>query len=188
MKGFILRCILWIPLGMAASGIAVPAQAPPEPATVSAAAPRAEDVATLDGIVRAYYEVISGPAGKRDWARDRTLYLPDIRFVDIGTDPRGRPLPQVRSHQAFVSAMDAYLCANGFYESEIHRVTSRFGDLTHVWSTYECREKPGGPVTARGINSLQLYWDGARWWIAAAAWTNEGPGRPIPPEYLPKKP
>ena len=34
------------------------------------AAPRPEDVATIDGMIRAYYEVVSGGAGvPRDWAR-----------------------------------------------------------------------------------------------------------------------
>ncbi len=36
------------------------------------------DVGTLDDIIRAYYEVISGPAGESpDRLRDRTLHLPN---------------------------------------------------------------------------------------------------------------
>lgn len=158
-----------------------------EPVKVPVVAPRTEDVSTLDGIVRAYYDVISGPAGKRrDWARDRTLYIPDVRLVDLKRDPRGRPLPHVRSPQAFAEAVDAYLFEHGFYETEIHRLTRRFGDMAHVWSTYECREKPDGPITGRGINSLELFWDGTRWWIASASWTDERPDLPLPAEYLPK--
>ena len=37
----------------------------------------------------------------------------------------------------------------------------------------------------RGINSIELFWDGKRWWIANAIWTDETPGQPIPNEYLP---
>ncbi|HEU0369761.1 MAG TPA: hypothetical protein VFR42_11145 [Candidatus Acidoferrum sp.] len=36
--------------------------------------PRPEDVSSIDGMVKAYYEVVSGPAEKdREWGRDATL-------------------------------------------------------------------------------------------------------------------
>jgi len=37
---------------------------------------RPEDVATLDRIITAMYESISGPRGERDWDRIRSLRLP----------------------------------------------------------------------------------------------------------------
>ena len=57
---------------------AVAAQAPARHhVVVPAVAPRAADVATVDGIVQAYYDVITGPAGQpRQWSRDRSLYIP----------------------------------------------------------------------------------------------------------------
>jgi hypothetical protein len=64
-------------------------------------------------------------------------------------------------------------------------VTERFGSIANVFSTYESRRSPEGPVIARGINSLQLFHDGARWWIASATWQDESPRHPIPKEYLP---
>jgi hypothetical protein len=73
----------------------------------------------------------------------------------------------------------------GFFETEIHRTTERFGNVVHVFSTYEMRERADGPVFGRGINSIELFWDGARWWIAAAQWDDERAGNPIPKEYLP---
>lgn len=84
-----------------------------------------------------------------------------------------------------VDATDADFVAHGFYETEIHRVTRHVGDIAHVFSTYEMRRTPGGPLLGRGVNSLELYWDGARWWIAAAVWIDEAPGHPIPPDLLP---
>ena len=72
----------------------------------------------------------------------------------------------------------------GFFEREIHRITRRFGNIAHVFSTYESRLTPDGPITDRGINSLQLFWDGTRWWIASATWDEERPDNPIPPEHL----
>ncbi len=147
--------------------------------------PRPEDVATIDGMVKAYYEVVSGPAGQpRDWARDRTLYIKDLRFVMVETDKNGKLDPKIVDHQQFVDGSDAGL-TKGFFEKEIHRVTERFGPIAHVWSTYETRRTETGPIVKRGINSIELFWDGQRWWIANAIWTDETRDTPIPKEYLP---
>lgn len=152
---------------------------------VPISAPRPDDVATIDGMIRAYYEVVSAPAGKpRDWGRDRTLYIKDLRFVQVDMGKDGKPAPRITDHQQYVYIVDGPLKA-GFFETEIHRVTQRFGPIAHVWSTYECRQTEKGPVTARGINSIELFWDGARWWIANAIWTDETKENPIPTSYLP---
>ena len=149
-------------------------------------APRVEDVSTIDGMVKAYYEVITGPAGRpREWSRDRTLYIPDLRFVATEVDKAGAPQARIMSHQQFVDAEDPEMVREGFDEREIHRVTQRFGNIAHVFSTYETRRTPGGPLIGRGINSIELFWDGKRWWIASAIWDGERPGNPIPKEYLP---
>jgi hypothetical protein len=147
--------------------------------------PRAEDVATLDGIIAAFYDVISGPAGQtRQWARDRTLYIAGVKFVSLDVR-ESRPAASVMDHQQFVDRTDAGFVRDGFFEREVHRVTHRFGNLAHVFSTYEMRRTPGGPVFGRGVNSIELFWDGTRWWIAAAVWDDERPDNPIPPELLP---
>jgi hypothetical protein len=168
-------------MGLAAAAFVVAAGA-----AASDTAPRPEDVATIDGMVKAYYEVVSGPAGQpRDWARDRTLYIQDLRFVQVEPDAKGEPVAKIMTHQQFADGAKA-LEQRGFFETEIHRVTERFGPIAHVWSTYESREKENGPVIQRGINSIELFWDGRRWWIASAIWTDETKANPIPKEYLPK--
>jgi len=171
------------------SGIAQePKSAAPRHVDVPAIAPRPDDVATIDGIMKAYYDVISGPAGQpRQWSRDRTLYIPDIRFVAMSEDKTGQPRARVVSHQEFVDASNDEVIKEGFYESEIRRITQKFGNIAHVFSTYESRTKTDGPVIARGINSIELFYDGKRWWIASAVWDDERPGNAIPPEYLPAK-
>ncbi|HTS37546.1 MAG TPA: hypothetical protein VMH04_17855 [Candidatus Solibacter sp.] len=153
---------------------------------VPQAAPRAEDVASIDGIMKAFYEVISGPAGQpRQWSRDRTLYIPDIRFVAMSEDKAGKPVAHIVTHQQFVDASDEEAVKEGFFESEIHRVTQNFGNIAHVFSTYESRQKADGPVIGRGINSVELFNDGQRWWIASVVWDDERPDNPLPPQYLP---
>ena len=153
---------------------------------VPAIAPRPDDVGSLDGIMRAFYEVISGPAGQpRQWSRDRTLYIPDVRFVSINVGKDGKTRAATMTHQQFVDQSDASLVKGGFYETELRRVTRSFGQVTHVFSSYEMRQRVDGPVIGRGVNSLQLFNDGSRWWIASVAWDDEREGNPIPKELLP---
>jgi hypothetical protein len=170
------------------AGLAAAQQTPAPHVDVPAIAPRADDVASIDGIMKAFYEVISGPAGQaRQWSRDRTLYIPDIRFVAMAEDKSGLAVAHVVSHQQFVDQSNAILLKDGFYESEIHRVTERFGNIAHVFSTYETRVKADGPIIGRGINSLELFYDGKRWWVASNIWDDERPDNPLPPQYLPEK-
>jgi hypothetical protein len=150
--------------------------------------PPPEDVRTLDGIISAFYDVISGPAGApRQWQRDSSLYIPGVRFVSTGV-AQGRPTAQVSDHGQYIALTNDGMVRNGFFEREIHRVTRRFGNLVHVFSTYEYRATASGPVQGRGVNSIQLFWDGTRWWIANATWEGERRDNPIPPEFLPTRP
>jgi hypothetical protein len=173
--------LLLVALG---AGLATAQTSSPKHVDVPVVAPRADDVATIDGMIRAWYEVVSVPAGRQpDWGRDRSLYIPDLRFVVVGVE-NGKPYARTLSHQSYVDREDAAL-SKGFFEREIHRVTERFGSIAHVWSTYESRATENGPVTARGINSIELFWDGSRWWIANGIWTEETKDNPIPPAFLP---
>lgn len=157
-----------------------------ESVSVARIAPRPDDVATMDGIVKAFYEVVSGPAGQpRDWTRDRTLYVEGVRLVGTG-QRNGRPFVNVMNHREYVDSSDQDFVRNGFFETEIHRVVRRFGNLAHVFSTYETRRTVDGPLIARGLTSIELVNDGDRWWIAAVVWDSERPDSPVPPEFLPK--
>src|SRR5256886_12504503 len=119
-------------------------------------------------LFRSYYDVITGPAGQpRQWSRDRSLYIPDLRFVATGV-AKGRPYARVMTHQDFVDGSDSSFVHDGFFEREIHRVTRTFGNIVQVFSTYEEHRTADGPVEGRGINALQLFWDGTRWWVASA--------------------
>ena len=162
----------------------VRAQDTPARVTVSEVDPRPADVATIDGVVAAYYEVVSGPVGQpRDWGRDRTLYLEPILFTIARVDSAGTPFAHTIPWQQYVDGSDTYLVESGFTEREIHRETRQFGNIAHVWSTYEWTTADG--QTGRGINGLHLFHDGSRWWITHATWDNERAADPIPAEYLP---
>jgi len=175
-----------VPAAVAATIALLPAPAAIAQETWELSRQAAEaDVATLDGIIAAFYDVVSGPAGEaRDWARDSTLYLPGVRFVVISRAADGSSIARNFDHGTWASGSAASL-ENGFFEREIHRTTRRFGPMADVFSTYEWTTAEHGPVGGRGVNSIQLFHDGQRWWITGAMWANEEPGQPIPPRYLP---
>jgi hypothetical protein len=103
--------------GLGAAPLTASAQggAPSRHVDVPTLVPRPADVTTLDGIVAAYYDVITGPPGQpRQWGRDRTLYWPGIRFFAAGVKPDGSPTVRVYTHQEYVDDADASMIKNGF--------------------------------------------------------------------------
>lgn len=143
------------------------------------------DVSTIDGIIKAFYATVTGPKGQpRQWSRDRTLYTPAVRFVSL-SEQDGKIRSVVSTHQQFVDRTNESFISGGFTEREINRVVRRFGNIAHVFSTYEFTND-AGTDKGRGINSLELFWDGTRWWISAGSWDDERPNNPIPKEFLPK--
>jgi hypothetical protein len=155
--------------------------------SIGKAAPRPEDVSTIDGMIKAYYEVVSGPAGQlRQWDRDATLYIPNVRFVIVSESATGKTTAQSMTHQEFVDMSEASMAGKAFYEHEIHRITQRAGNIAHVFSTAERSSSPDGKVEGRSIDSIELFWDGKRWWIAGAnLWDINTTKHPIPQEFLP---
>lgn len=157
----------------------------PRPVEAQTALADPADVATLDGIIAAYYDVVSGPAGEMaDRERDRTLHHPDAQVSITGAGQDGTPFLRTMTldeyHDAFGGAR-----SEPFWEYELHREVLRFGNMATVWSTYASSPEPDGEPFSRGINSIQLHHDGERWWITSWIFDSERAGNPIPAEYLP---
>src|SRR5947209_9515980 len=143
-----------------------------------AAMPNPADVSSVDAVIAALYDVISGPAGKeRDWDRMRSLFIPGARLMPTSpVQPPGTPpdTPLSGSEQyathvydvdGFVERASKFFATQGFYEREVARRVESYGHIVHAWSTYESRHKADDPKPfARGINSIQLMYDGKRWW------------------------
>jgi hypothetical protein len=149
------------------------------------------DVASIDAIITAANDGISGPAGqKRDWSRERSLFIPGARLIPLSKAPgsveRDDEMPlAVLDIEGFIERVREHVEKNGFYEKEIARRTEQFGVIAHIWSTYESRHrKEDAEPFMRGINSIQLYYDGNRWWIVTIYWQHENPEQPIPAKYL----
>lgn len=146
--------------------------------------PRDQDVQTIDSIIATLYDVISGPAGERDWERDRHLFMPHARLIRTRKNPDGSTYYKIMTVDEYV-ADAAPILTQDFYEIEIARVTEHFGNIAHAFSTYESRRAPDGAPFARGVNSIQLLHDGKRWWVTAIAWDFEREGNALPQRYLP---
>jgi hypothetical protein len=139
--------------------------------------------AAPDTLVRALYEIVSGPAGARkDWERMTTLFAPGA--IVSPTTHRGEQFLSAPQSQAqFAVLNDRLLGQRGFYEREVAQQMTTFGHVAHVWSTYETRDRPDGPVRVRGVNAAQLLHDGKRWCILSITWDAETATHPIPAAF-----
>ncbi|MGF1464212.1 MAG: hypothetical protein ACFB2Z_13830 [Maricaulaceae bacterium] len=144
------------------------------------------DVASLDAIMAAVYNVISGPAGApRDWDRFRSLFAPGARLIPVGGGVDAPARAAVSDVDGYVARASSAFETQAFYEVEIARTVERYGPIAHAFSTYEARREPEGVPFVRGINSFQLLNDGERWWVVTIYWRAETEANPIPERYLP---
>lgn len=163
------------------------AQDAPKPADAPAVPEaRPGDVESIDSILAALYETVSGPKGQpRDLDRLRSLFAPGARLIPV-LNREGKPTEaRVLDIEAFLAIATPAFNRDGFFEREIARKVDRFGHIAQVFSTYEARRARDEPPFVRGINSIQLFHDGDRWWVLTIYWDTERTGIPIPPEYLP---
>ncbi len=145
------------------------------------------DHVSIESIIKATYASISGAKGEeRDWDRFRALFHPDARLIPTGKNAEGVLIARPSTPDQYMKNSGPFLIGNGFYEQEIASKVESFGNIAHVFSTYEGRnslsdEKP----FLRGINSFQLINDGKRWWVMSIFWLAESTDNPLPEKYLP---
>src|SRR6266404_1184113 len=153
----------------------------PSPTTPEASP---KDVQSLDAIVAAIYDVISGPPGARDWNRFNSLFAKDARLIAVRMPKDGKPSLAVMTPKDYADKAGGYFLEHGFFEHELSRKTDSFGAMTHIYTTYESRETKDGKPIDRGINSMEFFNDGQRWWCVEIYWDAERAGNPIPEKYL----
>lgn len=157
-------------------------QGEPAPTVGDRPAANPADVESIDAIVTALYDVISGAKGEaRDWDRLRSLLYPGAIFLPNYPGQSGGPRPM--TVEEFIEFANQSIQQQGFYESEVDRTVQRYGPVANVFSTYETRRAPDEEPFVRGINSIQLVHDGDRWWVAHIAWTDVREAGPIPERY-----
>jgi hypothetical protein len=143
------------------------------------------DVRSVESIMSALTEVISGPAEEeRDWERFKFLFADDAKLIPTQKSENGEVTYNYWTPQEYV---DMYINNRGgtaFYEQEVFRITESFGNIAHCFSTYTVRTKENGEIERRGINSIQLLKGKDRWYIMNVFWSNESEGVQLPSNYL----
>jgi len=192
-----VAALLWCGSASAQTAAAPAPQPKPLPSSIASHPdwPKGKkaDVESVDALMAALYDVISGPAGKpRDWDRFRSLFLPDGRLGVIrhaGPAADGRPAHPddvvFLTPQDYVDRDAPFFQTNGFFERGIANRVEEFGNLVSVWSTYESRHAADDPKPfVRGINSLQIVNAQGRYWVASIIWDDERSGITLPEKYL----
>ena len=163
-------------------------------AAAQGVAPKETPPASVDAVLSELYASVSHPAGSApDFARMRRIFHSSAKLVP----PKAPDAPDFRAMTVdqFVERIEKFIAERkakgepqrGFFEREIARRTDCFGNVCHVFSTYESRRSSSDAKPfERGINSIQLVNDGQRWWIASLIWDAERPSNPIPAPYLPE--
>ncbi len=145
-----------------------------------------KDVQSVDSIIAALYDVISGePGTPRNWERFKNLFIPEARLIPTSKNKEGKLGYRIITPDEYVELFSTRI-STGFFERELHRTAESYGAIVHVFSTYETKEKKDGPVTNRGINSIQLFFDGERYFVTHVFWSAESMGFPLPEKYLSK--
>jgi hypothetical protein len=185
-KHALFLCVLAAALSRQTSSQHAAATATPTPNASPTVVPaaRSGDVDTVEHIVAAVYDVISGPAGPRDWDRFRSLYFPGARMIPSGRSDKGAAFARIVSPDDYANRSQDFFNKEGFFENPVANRVEVWDHIAHVWSTYESRHAKGEKPFARGINSFQLFNDGSRWWILTVYWEGENKDHPLPEKYL----
>lgn len=144
-----------------------------------------EDVKSIDSIIKALYASISGDAGvERDWDRFKNLFMEGALLTPTFQNQEGKVTFIQWTPEEYVETAGVSLIRDGFHEDEISREVDTFRYITQVFSTYQSKRTKDGEVFARGINSIQLFNDGSRWWVVSVFWSAENDDFPIPKKYI----
>ena len=137
----------------------------------------AYDYSTIDGLIFALYDVISGPAGvEPDWRCERELFAPGARLMPSRVLENGDVLCELLSVDDYIASRGPFLRENAFYERQVASKVDQYRHIAHVFSSYESSETPEGPAFSSGVNSIQLIRAKGRWWVQSILWNSEFPG------------
>jgi hypothetical protein len=154
-------------------------QPPDKPLEALVPSAKPSDVDSINHLMTAIYDVISGPPGPRNWDRFRSLFVPEARLTSTVKNPN-RSAIRLLTVEDFVTQGGSYFDTHPFFESAIVNKVQRFGNIAQVFSSYESRNAKEEKPFVRGINSMQMFYDGKRWWMLSILWDEESPNNPLP--------
>lgn len=127
----------------------------------------AADVQSINAIITAYYDVVSG-SSEEPWEFERDTYIHSKNAFITRLDENGKADTHTLEAEYIPVALSP---KKDFYEKELKRIVSRYGNIAQVWSAFEIRTDPDVASEIRGLNSIQLHYENERWWIDS--WTCE---------------
>ena len=145
-----------------------------------------KDVESIDQIIKALYDVISGPAGPRNWDRFHSLFYKDAYMAAMVPAQSGGQQLKKFTPKEYEKSNGPFFNQFGFFEKEIGRSVDQFGSIAQVFTAYEFTVQTPQPQTQRGINSVELINENGRWWIMSILWNEESAQNPIPEKYKKK--
>lgn len=140
----------------------------------------AKDVKSIDAIINAYYDVVSGSSSE-PWEFERDKYIHSENAVIIRLDDNGK----AESHTLEAEYIPIGLSPKeDFYEKELKRKVSKYGNIAQVWSSFEIRTNPKTESNIRGLNSIQLHYENGRWFIDSWTCEMESAKSPVVKEFM----
>jgi len=181
-----MKALTWFTALMLVSATHLPSQVIRNATASATFAAYAKDVASADAIIEALYDANTVMVDqKRGADRFRSLFVPGAWMMPTARATiDSRANINMQSVEEYVRLASSGQPRHGFSEREIARTTEAFGNIMQVFSTYEARRDSTDVNPTRGINSIQLFNDGSRWWVVGVLWDNERPWKPIPPAFL----
>jgi len=179
--------VVWASLVIAMLFTIPAATTPPPGIPGHAAQSHPEHVRSIDKIVAAFYDTVSGPKGQaRDWDRYRNLFFPDAR-LSVARSAHGTGVVSGFAIDEYIKSEAGYIEKSGYFERSASVQVERFGQIAQVLSVYESRRAAEDEQPySRGVNSIQLVESAGRWWIVSVLWQRESEELPIPEAFLDK--
>ncbi len=146
------------------------------------------DSKSIQNILDAYYDCISGPIGEvRDFERLKNLFHPEARLIYSNwSEESGKACTLIfKTVSEFIEKL-GYLDKKGFYEHEVSNITHSFSSIAQVFSTYQFRAEDNSIPPGKGITSYEIFFDGDRYWIMSMFWVAENEKYKIPQKYFNK--
>ncbi|NER14839.1 hypothetical protein GWK08_15390 [Leptobacterium flavescens] len=145
------------------------------------------DFSEIDPLINTLYDVISGPAGDRDWDLFKSLFHPNATMGSIRLSQDGKREFIYFDVNGYIERSGAFFKDNGFYEEEIGREVKIYGGVAQVFTAYQFKLNDDPKVAQRGINCIQLVFSKGRWYITNIVWEGESEANPLPEAMVKNK-
>jgi hypothetical protein len=126
--------------------------------------PATTDSAELDikATVLAAYNVVSGPAGRRDWDRFKDLFAPGAQVMHVMPDGSVKAL----TPDDFMTIAKPMLDQNGMFERPVSTRVQHDGDLATLLTAFETRHASNDAQPfQKGVDAFQLLRVNGAWKI-----------------------